>query len=413
MVITGLVFLIWAIWPVATFAGGNLLAVLLAATGLATGVWLARNRPGFSPVILPFGLFLIWVCASANWSLVDAPLVSGSLASGDFAVKATALRFPLTVLAGGAFIAWAFHSGHFVAVRPLLLLVVGVVALQGAALLVMSVYRGALLDGTAPDFLPSAQSFGRNANLFGLAVPVAIGAALTLWPERRGRMIGIGFGVAVLLVAIRHDALSLMAGMGLAGLSFAWLTLASRSGLRDLFAGVGASVMVMPILATSLAYLPASFVDSLPLSARHRLLIWQATIERIGERPLLGHGLDATRSWTETYSTRPEWIVDMPEMFSGMPLVPTHPHNMVLHVWVEQGVIGAALLAAACVAIGRLMPATDRLSTPMRLAIAGVFGVAAAQIVLSYSAWDEIFWSGAAIVIASLLLLQRFQSDPA
>ena len=58
-----------------------------------------------------------------------------------------------------------------------------------------------------------------------------------------------------------------------------------------------------------------------------RVAIWRFTTERVVERPWLGWGMDASRMWPG--------------------VIPLHPHNAALQVWLELGVVGAACAAVA------------------------------------------------------------------
>ena len=70
----------------------------------------------------------------------------------------------------------------------------------------------------------------------------------------------------------------------------------------------------------------------------HRWAIWQFTIERIWEHPVLGWGLDSSRSIPGAHAT----------VFKGQgEILPLHPHNTFLQVWLELGAVGAVAFALA------------------------------------------------------------------
>lgn len=65
----------------------------------------------------------------------------------------------------------------------------------------------------------------------------------------------------------------------------------------------------------------------------HRLYIWEYSSAKIAEKPWFGWGAGITRNFVET------------ENISGnnLQLLPSHPHNYVLQLWLELGVVGIGL----------------------------------------------------------------------
>ncbi len=108
-------------------------------------------------------------------------------------------------------------------------------------------------------------------------------------------------------------------------------------------------LLALLVLATPLlARLPAAFglveADWLHRHFRHRAEIWDFAAERVAEKPLLGWGLEASRAMPS--GGRISAI--MPELPS---LIPLHPHNAPLQIWLETGLPGA-LAAAFLLALG-------------------------------------------------------------
>jgi len=184
--------------------------------------------------------------------------------------------------------------------------------------------------------LPYDHLFELNRGVALLAV-LAWPALLVLW--RRGQLVGAGvLAFAYLHLLVRTESASAKAA---AVAAFAALI----------------AVMVLPrivplvvagVLATLTLLLPWAFsqlppveelVQSFPQlfpSAQHRLYIWQFAVERIGEHPWLGWGLDASRNL-------PGGKVRPPV---GMEMMPLHPHNNLLQIRLELGLTGAAIMAA-------------------------------------------------------------------
>ena len=83
--------------------------------------------------------------------------------------------------------------------------------------------------------------------------------------------------------------------------------------------------------------------DFLPLSAKHRLFIWDFTLNKIIDKPLLGWGHGASRS----FDIKESDIIN----YKGHKLdpLPTHPHNNTLQILLENGVFGLIIyLSLAC-----------------------------------------------------------------
>src|SRR6185295_2346039 len=66
------------------------------------------------------------------------------------------------------------------------------------------------------------------------------------------------------------------------------------------------------------------------------VLIWRFVSERIAERPVLGWGLNSSRAIPGGKDG------PMP----GTELLPLHPHNAYLQVWLELGAVGSGIVGA-------------------------------------------------------------------
>lgn len=83
--------------------------------------------------------------------------------------------------------------------------------------------------------------------------------------------------------------------------------------------------------------------DFLPLSAKHRLFIWQFTLNKTIDKPVLGWGHGASRNFDIQESD----IVNYKD--HKLNPLPTHPHNNILQILLENGVIGLIIyLSLAC-----------------------------------------------------------------
>ena len=123
----------------------------------------------------------------------------------------------------------------------------------------------------------------------------------------------------------------------------------------------------------------------------------------------MGHGIEASKSWRDTYASYPEWMAQLPDFWAYYPVVPGHPHNMALQIWAETGLIGAGLAALTILLIGWRLPSGDRLRVDIRYAIGGMLASATCLFSFSYSVWNEAFWATLALAVAGLILLSRRQ----
>lgn len=173
----------------------------------------------------------------------------------------------------------------------------------------------------APAFLAAKREWGLRA-----ALPLAAVASL-------------------LVVAHRSETalLALAGGMIAAPLSF-WRPKAT------LWAGLAGLVLLFLLPPFLPGNLPTAqeFGQAHPevsTSLRHRLAIWEYALNRVTERPILGHGFDAAR---EIGGREPKRMIELGTIH-GVPYqpyfepIPLHTHNGVIQLWLELGAVGALI----------------------------------------------------------------------
>lgn len=245
---------------------------------------------------------------------------------------------------------------------------------------------------------------------FGLKPAVSVLALLLplllLVPGLSRAVVGAALagGVAVALWLPGESAkIATVAGLGIA---FA-ARLAPRIAARLMAAGLGLVFLAAPLLfAAVLSRGPD--LSPLPMSAAHRVLIWDFALARIADRPLLGWGMDASRSLPghrDNFDnrrldrfglTRAEERITFGQHAAQLPL---HPHNAALHIWLETGLVGA-LLAAALVATLALTLGTVPAITAAGL---GVLVSGMATGLLSFGVWQP--WWVATLMLAAVALV--------
>ena len=242
--------------------------------------------------------------------------------------------------------------------------------------------------------VPETLMFGLKpaASLMALLLPM--GFALP-WPWlARAALLLVGAGVLISLPG-ETARLATIAGLAAALLSLA----APRLVPRLIGAMLGLAILVMPLLVGLIPKMPTA---NLPLSAVHRLVIWDFTVARIAEKPLTGWGLEASRAMPGGRAQPDTATLDRLNItnpaqraFLANPhveVMPLHPHNGALQLWLELGGIGALLGAVLLLALGY---AASRSAVPA--VGAGMLASAAVTGMLSFGLW-QAWW------VASLLL---------
>ena len=169
------------------------------------------------------------------------------------------------------------------------------------------------------------------------------------------------------------------------------------------------AVVAAPLLMISFSPLQRH-VDEFPKlsgSAYYRLLIWDATGDLIRDRPVLGHGFDASRALGARIDPSVVEVDRRGELvYRGLvhPL-PLHPHNMALQIWLELGLAGLlyffGLVAALVISAWRM--------TAMPIARDLFLGMLVSGTVVAFTAygawqnwWQSTLWICAMAMAFSL-----------
>ena len=148
------------------------------------------------------------------------------------------------------------------------------------------------------------------------------------------------------------------------------------------------------------------YLKILSNSAIHRLNIWKRTAEHINDRKFFGHGFNSSRAMygSETKVSN-VYLPDVPErVFTNMSEpIPLHPHNLVLQIWLELGLLGALILIIFLSLIVRACN-SSQLTVPEKAICLGHLGSAFAVSNVSFSAWQG-WWLSTLILSATLTIL--------
>jgi O-antigen ligase len=363
------------------------LALVPMAITLALG-WRAGWRPSLpqSPVLLLGLLLMAWGAVTSLWApepgrgamlaLTMAAmmlLAHGAAAAAQGAWLLPWIGFGLVLGLAAAFADWQSGNALRAAVRGL-------------------------------KEVPEALMFGLKpaASLMALLLP--IGFALP-WPWFARAVLLLAGGAVLISLPGETARLATIAGLGAALFSLA----APRLGPRLVGALVALAVLVMPLLVGFIPKIPSA---SLPLSAVHRLVIWDFAAARIAEKPLAGWGMEASRALPggrarPDAATLDRLNITNPAQRGFMAqahveVMPLHPHNGALQLWLELGGIGALIGAALILLLGF---AASRSAAPA--VGAGMLASAAVTGMLSFGLWQAWWVASLLLAMVALALVPR------
>lgn len=227
----------------------------------------------------------------------------------------------------------------------------------------------------------------------------AVLLALLVWPaalvlRRRGcRMLALALPLGFVVVSLLQTSRSAMAGVIIGLMTFAlatWWRTATRRALAVVLAVAFAGAIPFAYLLNRVLELQRS--DMLFLSAKHRVEIWWRAASRVFETPIFGQGIDASRA------LRPRGETSLFETLNTS-LLPLHPHNAFLQVWLELGVVGAVLALAVVLF---LLDGTRRLDPRDQPYALASFTAALGMASTAYGIWQA--WWMAGMMAAGLMV---------
>lgn len=128
--------------------------------------------------------------------------------------------------------------------------------------------------------------------------------------------------------------------------------------------------------------------DSLPESSRQRLVIWQFALGKALEHPLLGWGFDTSRIMPGGHDIQ-----------SGAVLLPLHPHNALLQIFLELGWVGLGCFCACWMMVtAKISALADGVRPFVWAAVSGWLLIAATD----YGIW-QYWWLAAGWWLAAAL----------
>lgn len=221
-------------------------------------------------------------------------------------------------------------------------------------------------------------------------------AVILLWVQRHPalRLLAVLAGMVTVLIAfdfgVQANAVALLAGCIVTAFAWKWPGLT----LRALLAGLAISLITGPLLFGAMMSLAGPETRAnLPMSWEWRIEIWEYALQQIRQAPLAGHGIGASRVLGATTELR-GYEID---------LLPLHAHSAALTVWLETGLVGAGLIAAAlAVPVVKLGSAT--ITPRFSMMVCFVIVVWSVNVQFSYGIWQEWHHGALALAIAAAMI---------
>lgn len=136
------------------------------------------------------------------------------------------------------------------------------------------------------------------------------------------------------------------------------------------------------------------------ISWAHRVLIWNFVSEKIKEAPLFGWGLEASRFFSSS-STQ------ISSNSQTLDLLPLHPHNAFLQLWLEGGFVGCFLLSCL---LWALVAHSKKvfLSSLERALLGGTFITIFIPFCLSFGIWQTWWLSTLYFLVLLWIFLKKY-----
>jgi O-antigen ligase len=397
--------------PVLAVSVARGLAVTLIIGAVLTGVLYWRDERWIPPVSLGAAMalaaLLLWGLISALWSppgahsIVTVGKIAFASVAGLLLIGAAA-DLPQS---DRRRIRLCFVAGFLTALAFLL----SEIATDG---FVVSWFLGR--DEANP--LDGMLIFNITVALFAFIIWAIAAAIGRRWHPAFLVLIVLATAVAVISIDNQTADIAFAAGIAVYAVARLW----PAGVLRIVRIVVVAGVLLAPLLPPLMPQ-PSAAVDMMPpfsYSAIHRLSIWQFASDRIGERPLLGWGLDSSRTFQDQYAVEvpKKYVSPIPsEKKVGMlayfksQILPLHPHNGVLQVWLDLGLPGA-LATVALLLAGLRAISTARIAESGRAGLLAMFVSALLVACGSFGIWQS--WWYAAIWLISAIAVATVERQP-
>ena len=263
----------------------------------------------------------------------------------------------------------------------------------GAGVLFFEGLTGGFLRGLVPPEGMSDQiSLGRGVTAIAPALfPAAAITAMLAGRPAGYALIALGFAAAL------ANGIDANVSSMLIGVIFGILALLKP---RQIVTFVGILIIFITLTVPLYVFLPVdsilqNFGEIVPPSWLHRIAVWQSVAARVLEGLPFGFGAEFARAWSQ--STPP--MIAIPGVSVPISLMPTHPHNVFLQIWLELGLPGVMFLTAA-IFFGLHALRDAGLPRATMVGVAGAAGCILSSFLVEGSLWQV--WRLAAIALAAM-----------
>ena len=222
----------------------------------------------------------------------------------------------------------------------------------------------------------------RHMGVLALFAWVAVLATIRGFREFHGKWLAAAFLIAIAaVVGVSHHQASQVALAGSA-IVFALSILSTQVVRRALaFLWCAAFLIVVPVADYAYTSLSLHEAQTLPRSARARVIIWGETAARIQEKPWLGVGIRSTR-----HIDRPVTRAQLPAGQVFGKRTGRHAHNIYLQTWFELGFVGVVLTMSAVLMLFLAAAGLPAIVGPY---VNAAFAMFAIQAAFSWGLWQS------------------------
>lgn len=234
---------------------------------------------------------------------------------------------------------------------------------------------------TSPDRVRDFISLGRGVTALA---PMTPPAALIVWRLTGSRLAAVALAASVfagaVMLAIAANVVALIVGAAAFGAGLALGRLAPLAMTICAIASVMGGAFVSPAISP---LADGSVLEAVaPPSWTQRTIIWREAARRAEDCQPFGCGAEYARAIHAEGG-----MVEMPGSPIPLPVMPTHPHNVALEIWLELGAVGLALFILMLLAAGW---AWSRLGAPplVQASVAAVVAIGVVSFLVEASFWQ-------------------------
>jgi O-antigen ligase len=287
----------------------------------------------------------------------------------------------------------SIHKQHLTASMSLAMILFFFEVLTGGV--VSSLVRTFAQDKESSDFY--LHYMDRGCSVLAMLLWVAIVRIL----HSKKEILAVALYAFMFIAFDVSDSLAAFVGIVVSGIVFL-LTRYSffkKPMILSLILVVG-SVLFIALTLTLNPHQIAGQAKDLPISAKHRLFIWDFASDKAMERPIFGFGHGASRQ----IEAQEDEVIS----YQGYELdpLPTHPHNNLVQIFLENGVVGLLLYLALMV---KYLFSWHRFSKNSPSLMAAGYSCFASFFVISmisFNMWQS-WWLASFLFAALMMVMSR------